>query len=134
MRLLYVIIILSILSCDTPEKLDNRLVKSYKRYLFIQKLSEDSLITNTLSSFYLDSLNVNKLEFNLFKNKFNNDILFRKIVLKEMTYNVDSLLYRTIYDSICTLKKKYKEGNETYFNLIHQCLWDKKLNSFFKYS
>ena len=105
----FTFILILFTSCESPKKIDGKLVESYKRYLFIQKISEDSLISNQLSTYYLDSLNVNKLELALFISQFNKDIQFRKLVLTEMQNPLDTLFYRQMYDAMDELKEKESE-------------------------
>ena len=100
--IIFILLIFS--SCESPKKIDKNLVESYKRYLFIQKVSNDSNITDQLAILYLDSLKINKLEFNSFLEQFNKDINFRKLVLREMTNKTDSVFYRKIYNEIGRLK------------------------------
>ena len=90
MRIIY-ITLLFVLSCSEPEIIQTESVKQvYYRYVFMTKLSTDSLQIQFKLDSLLNAYKVKATDFNRFKTEVDSNVDFRYTVFKEFSTALDS--------------------------------------------
>lgn len=103
MRIIF-ITLLFILSCSKPEIIQTNSVKQvYYRYVFMTKLSTDSLQLQFKLDSLLRSYKVKTTDFNRFKTEIDSNVDFRYSIFKELSAELDS---NRMLDTLFQFSKK----------------------------
>jgi hypothetical protein len=78
------------ISCSEPS-INLELNRLLKAHIFIQKITNDSIITKTIIKGQMDSLMIDSNKYYKYKENFDNSLDFRKEVLKSMLIVSDSI-------------------------------------------
>ena len=110
MKIFFILIILFYFSCSPKKiKFSDSYDNAFESYLFLQRLSSDSLKIEHVMRTYLDSLKLDSKIFKRYVLEFNSDLKFRQSVLQKLVTKQDSTrLDSNLNNLFQALRSKFK--------------------------